>query len=257
VRSFVIVSFLALAPQAAFAEEPIVVIDPGHGGAKGGAKTLEGTYEKAIVLSVAKHAEALIEKSGARVVLTREGDRDVPLPDRIAIANKLSAQIFVSIHANSSPVSSRHGVETYILSPESSDDEAAAVVHLENEEGPLEDLEPGFGGTPPKENDLAFILGDLTRASAHRDSAGLAKLIQDRLGQVKSLAPSRGLRQAPFLVLRGATMPAALVEIGYLSHSKQGAALASSAVQKAAGEAIARAVIAFLAERRARGAEEP
>lgn len=242
------------APDAAAAKPALVILDPGHGGEKTGAKNAAGTAEKTIVLSVARHAEAALIKAGVAVELTRDGDRDVDLRDRVAMANGLAARVFVSIHANSSPVSARHGVETYILSPEASDEEAAAVVHLENEEG--ESVEGGFGGAAPKgEGDLGFILGDLARASAHQDSAALAKQIQDRLGSVKSLAPSRGLRQAPFLVLRGAQMPAVLVELGYLSNPRQGSALALSSVQKAAGEAIARGVLAFLGQQKARGAE--
>lgn len=244
---------LCLVSRVVFAAD-VVVLDPGHGGIKAGAHNAEGIAEKTIVLSVAKHAQTILEKAGVKVVLTRDSDRDVALPDRVAYANRIGARVFVSIHANSSPVTARAGAETYILSAEPSDDEAAAVVHLENEE-PAADAEGGFGGGAPAKDDLGFILGDLARASAHQDSAALAKQIQDRVGRIRSLAPSRGLRQAPFLVLRGAEMPAALVELGYLSHPRQGAALAMTSVQKSAGEAIAKGVLAFLENRKTRAAE--
>jgi N-acetylmuramoyl-L-alanine amidase len=237
-----LLALLVLAPSAA--EAPLVVIDPGHGGAKSGAKTADGTTEAAIVLSVAKHARRSLERAGFRVVLSRDSDRDVPLADRISLANRLGASAFVSIHANWSPVAARQGIETYILSPDASDDEAAALVHLENEEGPPH--EAGFGGEGPEASPLTAILGDLSRATAHKDSAAMAKRIQDRLGRVRGLGPSRGLRQAPFLVLRGAQMPAALVELGYLSSPGQGALLGGAALQQRAGDALAEALIGFL-----------
>ncbi|MCC7386383.1 MAG: N-acetylmuramoyl-L-alanine amidase [Deltaproteobacteria bacterium] len=248
---------LAIVGSAAgvLAEEdsrPLVVIDPGHGGSRAGARTVEGAQEKAIVLAVARHAARVLGKS-ARVVFTREEDRDVSLPERVALANRLGARVFVSVHANWSMVAARRGVETYILSAEASDHEALALVHLENEED--EGGEGGFGGAAPKNGgDLDFILGDLERTTAHQDSAALAKRIQDRLGRVRALGPSRGLRQAPFLVLRGAEMPAALVELGYLSNKSQGLALNSAAVQKETGRALAEAITAFLRERSLRRA---
>lgn len=243
--------FLAL---PAWAERPLVVLDPGHGGARLGAKNLEGVNEKAITWEVVKHAKKALEARGVEVLLTRDGDKDVPLSARVELANRSEALAFVSVHANWSPSASRLGVETYILSPDASDNEAAAVMHLENTEG--EEGEAPLKPDGPKEGapggDLGFIVSDLARMTAHQDSAGLAKLLQDRVSEVRALGPSRGLRQAPFLVLRGAKMPAALVELGYLSHPKQGAYLASASVNKAAGEAIATAIARFLEKKRAR-----
>lgn len=240
-------SVLATMVLCAVAQAPLIVLDPGHGGEKSGARTPAGVAEKQVTLAVAQRAGELLTAAGLRVVLTRTEDVDVPLADRVALANAQGAAVFVSIHANWSPVASRVGAETYILSPDASDGEAAAVVHLENEEeGGV--AEPGRGGE--KASDLDLILGDLARMEAHKDSAALAKLLQNKIAAVPGLGPNRGLRQAPFLVLRGAAMPAALVELGYLSSPRQGGVLASAAAQKGAGEAIAAAVRAFVARTR-------
>ncbi|MFO0726957.1 MAG: N-acetylmuramoyl-L-alanine amidase [Myxococcota bacterium] len=223
----------------------VVVLDPGHGGPKLGAKNGDGVHEKGITLEVVKHAKKALEARGIEVIVTRDSDKDVSLSARVELANKSEAAVFVSVHANWSPAPARLGVETYILSPDASDNEAAATVHLENteeEEGGIALPDSG----KDKGGDLGFIVGDLERMTAHQDSAALAKLLQERVSEVRALGPSRGLRQAPFLVLRGAKMPAALVELGYLSHPKQGGYLASPGVEKAAGEAIATAVAKFL-----------
>ena len=242
-------------PVAAVAA-PLAVIDPGHGGDRTGAQTAEGVTEKVIVLSVSRYAKAALERAGIRVSMTRDGDQNLSLRARTETANRLDAAVFVSVHANSAPVETRRGCETYVLSAQASDDAAAALVHLENaadEEtaGRFVNVEEFGGGVADRiarggSGDVDFILADLTRAATHRRSASLAKRLQTSLARVPVLAPSRGLRQAPFRVLRGARMPAALVEIGYLTHPRQGLALASKRTQRAAGEAIARGIIAFL-----------
>lgn len=251
---------LSILALCAVAAQPLVVLDPGHGGDKAGARTPAGVAEKTVTLAVAQHAQAALAASGVRVVLTRTEDVDVALADRVAHANAVGADVFVSVHANWSPVASRVGAETYILSPDATDGDAAAVMHFENdEEGgavpgtPVPGTPPtgsGGAGAAPGASDLDLILGDLARMEAHKDSAALAKLLQTKVAAVAGLGPNRGLRQAPFLVLRGAKMPAALVELGYLSSPRQGGVLASATAQKAAGEAIASAVKAFLARAR-------
>lgn len=218
---------------------PLVVLDPGHGGAQGGTKTADGVLEKQIVLQIARHARAALEKAGVRCVLTRGGDATLSLDARSGLAEARGADVFVSIHNNWAPVPERRGVETYILSAQASDEVSAALLHAENEALAHEEDEGGG-------SDLDFILGDLERASAHEGSARLAKRVQDALGKVRGLGPSRGLRQAPFRVLKGAKMAAALVEVGYLSHAAQGKLLSSAAGQRAAGRALAKGIRAFL-----------
>jgi N-acetylmuramoyl-L-alanine amidase len=237
--------------SSAFAGERVVVLDAGHGGRLPGTKTSAGVHESHIVLGIAKVAREALEKQGIRVIMTREEDKDVRLDDRVQIANGARASAFVSIHANSAPVPERLGSETYILSASASDDASAALVHMENEsESQGKDDEFGGGGGEERGSggDLDFILSDLQKMAAHKDSALLARTIQDQLGRVRGLLPSRGLRQAPFKVLRGAKMPAALVEVGYLTHPAQGALLATAYGQKLAGEALARGVQRFFKE---------
>ena len=225
---------------------PLVVLDPGHGGELPGARTAEGVAEKTIVLGVARHARAALEKAGVRVKMTRAGDQHVPLPARVRVANDVEADAFVSIHANSAPVETRRGCETYILSALASDDVSAAMIHLENDGEEARFTQEELFGGGRGNGDVDFILADLRRAATHKASARLAKSIQEGIGDVAALGPSRGLRQAPFMVLRGARMPAALVEIGYVTHPAQSKALATGWAQKAAGQALARGIVAFL-----------
>ncbi len=221
---------------------PIVVIDPGHGGAQPGTKTKTGVEEKALVLKVAKAVRAVLKKSGVKVVMTRTDDRTVALSARATLANRLGAKVFVSVHANSAPVAERRGAETYILSAEATDDVAiSALSQEEAEEGEDEESFGGGGG-----GDVEFILGDLERTRSHEDSARLAKKIQDRLGGVSGLRPSRGLRQAPFKVLRKAEMAAVLVEVGYLTNPQQSAFLVEARGQGQTGAAIARGILDYL-----------
>lgn len=236
-----------LVASAAEAKPAVVVLDPGHGGVHAGTVSKDGAREKDVVLRIARHAKAALEKAGHVVHLTREGDKTLALDARVARANAVGAAVFVSIHNNSAPVPHRRGVETYILSARASDEVAAALLHAEEAEA---HDEHGFGGGGGG-SDLDFILDDLDRSAAQEKSAALAKAVQDRLGKVRGLGPSRGLRQAPFRVLKQASMPAVLVEIGYLSHEAQAKLLASTRGQRAAGQALAKGIAAFLkAERR-------
>ncbi|MBI4820279.1 MAG: N-acetylmuramoyl-L-alanine amidase [Deltaproteobacteria bacterium] len=217
-----------------------VVLDPGHGGAKPGAKTSEGVYEKNIVLEIARSARSALESAGVPVVMTREGDAHLSLAERVGLANRVGARAFVSIHANWSPVSSRRGVEAYVVAAKVSEDTDVDLVRLENEE---EGVVPrAFGGA---DSDLTALLEDLERMGAHEGSAKLSSDIERELGGIAALGPARGLRQAPFAVLVGARVPAVLLEVGYLSHAAQGRELASLEVQRAAGRALARAILAF------------
>lgn len=234
------VLLVALLCSSAALAAPVVVLDPGHGGEQSGTKNADGIYEKQVVLRIARHAQKHLRAKGVQVVLTRGSDRKLSLGSRVALANAKGAQVFVSIHNNWAPVPQRRGVETYILSAHASDEVAASLLHAEEADEEAPDSQD-VGGS-----DLDFILGDLDRSAAHQGSARLAKCIQDRLGKAPGLGPSRGLRQAPFRVLKGAEMAAVLVEVGYLSHEVQGKYLASSGGQRVAGRAIARGVLAYL-----------
>ena len=231
--------------QAAVAA-PVVVLDAGHGGERPGAQAGD-ISEKSVTLAVAKHARAALVRAGVKVIMTRDRDEHVKLSKRIERANKSGAAAFISIHANSAPTTKRRGCETYILSAQASDDISAGLLHQENDGETIAEARFGGGAT----GDVQAIVSDLSRGATHEASARLAERVQASLGTVPPLGPSRGLRQAPFLVLRGAEVPAALVEIGYLSHPVQAQALSTPAVQRAAGAALARGIIAFVQDKTA------
>ena len=225
---------------------PLVVLDPGHGGNEPGARAPSGNIlEKRVVLSIAFLTANELRDRGYRVVLTRESDEDLALGARVGMANRRGAAVFVSIHANSAPVPQRRGVESYILSAEASDARTAQL--LKKEEGGHT-----HGRRRSTSGDLSAILGDLAHTQAHADAARLARRIQDSLGQVNGLKPSRGLRQAPFAVLKGARMPAVLVELGYLTNPEQARFLAKPSGQRKTAEHLAKGIVSFLRRRRTR-----
>jgi len=208
---------LVLAPGiavAAPAEPPVdrfdtVVVDAGHGGEDEGARGPRGTLEKELVLGLAKGLAARLEARGLRVVLTRERDEFVPLEQRTAIANDARGDLFLSIHANASPDPSVHGTETYFLALDASDEGAAQVASRENQ---------AFSrGAAIAAVDDPFIslIGDMIATDHLRESNDVARIVQRELGQ--TALKSRGVKQALFVVLTGVQMPAALVEIGFIT----------------------------------------
>ncbi len=227
-----------------------VVLDPGHGGHQSGTRSEDGVPEKKIALAVAKHLRTMLVAKGVRVVMTREADLAVSLDERVRVADRAEADVYVSIHANYAPVGERRGAETYILSALARDEVARSVTVRENEEDGASppqggDVRPrGEGKLPTKDIDL--ILDDLRRGVAHEGSARLARRIQDRLELVLGLRPGRGLRQAPFKVLKGVQAPAVLVELGYLSNRAQAAFLSSPAGQRASARALFFGIWRFL-----------
>jgi len=189
-----------------------VVIDPGHGGRDGGAVGPDGTKEKDLVLVIAREIKRLIEqKIGVRVLLTREGDYFVPLEERNRIASSAGADIFVSIHANSTQRPSVRGVETFFMSLEASDEEAMAAAEAENSVVLFEGKDVSMDG------DLAAILFDMAQTEHMEDSSRFAKALHGNIKRSLDTA-DRGVKQAPFIVLAGATMPAVLVEVGFMSN---------------------------------------
>ncbi len=241
----VLVAFVATVAPGRAATRPLVVLDPGHGGSEAGTRSKTGILEKNVVLSIAHLTAAQLRSLGYRVSLTRSTDTHMSHGARVKVANRRSAAVFVSIHANWAPVKQRRGIESYILSAEASDKRTAAL--LRQEEGASR-----AAGHRGNEGDLSAILGDLAQTRAHADAARLARRIQDSLGGLKGLKPSRGLRQAPFAVLKGARMPAVLVELGYLSNPDQARYLSTSQGQREAAVRLAKGIASFLRRRRPR-----
>jgi len=231
-------------PALAEQQAPLVVVlDPGHGGRwpHDGAHGGRGLHEKMIALQVAQKTKERLEAQGATVILTRDADEDISLTDRVRIANEAGADVFLSIHCNSMETREdrkvTRGVETYFLSPDPTDAEARMLAQLEN---------GGPDAVPlPRANDaVTGILNDLALGQARNDSAVLAQIVQRQM--VKGTrAQSRGVRQAPFLVLSGTRMPSVLVEIGFISHPREGRMLSRDRYQRRVAQALAAGVRDF------------
>lgn len=216
----------------------VVVLDAGHGGSEAGTERY-GHQEKAITLGIARSAAAALRAQGHVVVLTRKDDRILSLERRVELAHRSQADAFVSIHVNASPARSRRGTETYVASVWSNELAESLVAREESQAwaaSPEPSLAPGADG----------IVADLSRQGAHRAAARLAAAVQAAVSALDGAGPGRGLRQAPFYVLRKARVPAILLEAGYLSHPEQAAFLASDAGQEAVGQAVARGIDRFL-----------
>ncbi len=231
--------FMALTTYA----EPLVVVDPGHGGPKGGAVGPKGELEKTVALSVSLLVKQQLEKQlGARVKLTREKDDDVTLAKRVALANSLQPDVFISIHLNSMPTKKlrkeSEGIETYFLSASASGENARKVAARENAEVELQ-------STGTSRDTLSIILADLQRSEMHADSSRLAYALQQSL-ILDTGAQDRGVQQAPFYVLTGLAAPAALIEIGFLSHPKESESLLEASYQLKIANAIVKGIGRFL-----------
>jgi len=243
---------LCLPASSRAAERPArIVVDPGHGGDQGGATSPTGLLEKDVSLQVAHRVREHLEKElGAHVLMTRDEDQSLPLPERVEFANKQRPDLFVSIHCNAMPTRRTRarvqGIETYFLSASASNATARAAADRENAEAPAA---RGARG----DSTLAFILHDLARTEAHQDSSRLAYAIHQKLIAATG-GSDRGVLQAPFYVLNGVEAPAVLVEIGYISHPEEGGRLARAEYQERLATAITEGVRVFLAEVRRRDA---
>ena len=217
----------------------LIVIDPGHGGSDSGAVG-NGLKEKNVVLATSKKLGVLLTKRGYKVLYTRSTDVFINLRSRTAFAAKRNADMFISIHANAAPNANSalkmSGVETFFLSPARSERSKNAAA-LENR-GDLEDM-----NTFSKQTFLNFLNREKIISSNK-----LAIDIQSyMLSSVKKSFSSRdgGVREAPFWVLVGATMPAVLVEMGYITHPQEGKNLGKSAYQDRIAQGIANGVDAY------------
>ena len=233
-RALAFVAAFALALSARAGDPPVhpIVVDPGHGGADFGAKGAGGVLEKDLTLAVARRLAAELRARKLPVLLTRDSDVFIPLSERTAIANRAEARFFVSIHGNSAPEAEIAGSETYFLSVEASDDEAMRVALVENDVY-------GQAGTAADSRDVVGqVLGDLIRTEHLRESSDLAATIQRSLAKLPD-GTSRGVKQAPFVVLTGTNMPAALVEIGFVTNAAEAKRLGQKAAQVRLAEALA------------------
>ncbi|MFB0527997.1 MAG: N-acetylmuramoyl-L-alanine amidase [bacterium] len=209
-----------------------IVIDPGHGGKDPGAIGPRGTKEKDVVLKIAhKLAKELHKNLKTRVILTRYHDIFLPLAERTAIANREKADLFISIHCNASLKSRTKGFEIYFLSDEASDEEAQAVANMENAVMALEER-------TEERNELSSILWSLAMNEFMNESSEVCSLISSEVDSNLGTVENRGVKQAGFTVLRGAKMPAILVEAAFISNRSGEKRLRSSKFQKELVEAV-------------------
>jgi N-acetylmuramoyl-L-alanine amidase len=220
------------------ASRPLVVLDPGHGGRDPGAIGKSGTHEKTVVLAAAQELRRVLEASGrCRVAMTRSTDRFIPLGDRVEFARKREAALFVSLHADSAP--GARGASVYTLG-ESSDALSTALARREN----LADRAGGLR-LPSVSPEVQAILLSLMRAETRAGSARMARLVVEELGEDVPLLPNTH-RQAGFVVLKAPEIPSVLVEMGFLSHPLDEAALKRPDHRAKVARAIGRAVLGWL-----------
>jgi N-acetylmuramoyl-L-alanine amidase len=224
----------------------IIVIDPGHGGIEQGAVGPTGLREKDVTLDLARRLKTSLEKNeDISVVLTRDEDRLVGLDERTAIANHNRATLFLSIHLNASRRTTARGAETYFLSTEATDDEARTLAALENRASGVDEKSVYSGNGDS--SDLDLVLWDLAQNQYLAESSVLAESMQRHLNELTG-TPDRGVRQAPFRVLMGATMPAILVEAGFVSNPKEEERFKVLGYRNQVVSAMAAAVRDFLAD---------
>ena len=215
-----------------------IVIDPGHGGHDTGTIGPTGLEEKDLVLDVALRLGKLIEqKLGAQVVYTRTDDTFVPLEERTAIANQAKADLFISIHANSSEDSGARGIETFYLNLTDSE-EARRVAAREN------------ALAQASIHDLQSLVEKIARNEKIDESRELATEVQTglahRMQRVSRNQRNRGVKRAPFVVLLGANMPSILTEIGFISNPADEAALKKSEQRQRVAEGLLAGITHYL-----------
>ncbi|MBN2379080.1 N-acetylmuramoyl-L-alanine amidase [candidate division WOR-3 bacterium] len=225
-------------PQAR--KKLLIVVDPGHGGKDPGAIGKKGTKESEMVLDVSKRLKKLLEAQGHTVLLTREEDKHVPLADRTKFANQKKADLFLSIHFNANNSSSPNGFETYFLGSHRL--EYAKNVALRENASLKYDI--GEKAYDPDEV-LNDIIATLLTNKFQKESEELAGCIQDA-SVAKTGFANRGLNQAGFYVLKGCSMPAVLVEGGFLSNPSEEAKIRESSYRQKVAEGIAGGVSKYV-----------
>ena len=235
---------IPLPPRRPGTQVPVVAIDAGHGGIDPGAIGVSGLFEKTVTLSVALLLRDILEATGEyEVFLTRDDDTFLRLRERVQLAREADADLFISLHADSTEGDSIiRGASVYTLSDRASDQEAAMLAARENRADAL-----GQIALDPDDDMMAEILIDLSQRLTQNESNLLAELMVEHLGEATRLLPNRAHRVAGFAVLKAPDVPSVLVEMGYLSNAEDEALLASEAHQQAIAESIADAVESYFA----------
>ena len=218
-------------------ERPLIVVDAGHGGVDPGATGASGIYEKDLMLVYAKELARRLEASGRyQVLMTREDDVVVPLRNRVEIAQLAEADLFVSLHANTHSKSSVIGASVYTISSRASDAEAEALAAKENQA----DVVAGVTFLTENE-DVREILMDLIRRETVNLSKNFANLLVGELGKSTEMLRNSH-RYAGFVVLKSASVPSVLVEVGYLSNPAEERLMRTKGHQRKVSAALLRAI---------------
>lgn len=223
-----------------------IIIDAGHGGKDPGAMGRGGMKEKIITLKIARYLEESLKADlkGTVIVMTRPRDSFVELSRRAEIANGYLKEgangVFISIHVNASLSPKTSGFETYFLSQNPTNEEARNTAALENDVVVYEEKKG------KKFMDADYIEAMMLTTQIQKESSLLADSVQKGMGDIISPKKSRGVRKADFFVLRGALMPAVLVEVGFITHKKESLSLMDGEYQKRIARGIAGGVVRFM-----------
>jgi N-acetylmuramoyl-L-alanine amidase len=228
----------AVFPPQPLSPAPLVVIDPGHGGRDPGTRAANGIAEKDLALQIALRLGRELKAAGVRAELTRTDDRFLSLAERTAIANRAHADLFISIHLNSSPDTDTTGIETYYLN-NTTDRATIRLARMENS--------GEAGAAISRQPDLHYILTDLRQGDKANEAESLSQMIEVEAAAAMAAASGArvndlGARRGPFYVLVGAEMPSVLVECGFLSNPGEAQRLTSAGYQAGLAKGIARAV---------------
>jgi N-acetylmuramoyl-L-alanine amidase len=227
-----VIALVGLCGAASAGGKRQVVIDPGHGGSNAGAKG-PGLHEKQLTLAIATQVGDRLRARGVDVHFTRTGDRTLTLRQRVAVADRLDADVFVSIHANASAERTQRGFETFVLSARGIDIDGRALRSDTR-------TRPGVDPTSPQSS----VTSSVALPAQGPDPPRASAITPARRGS----SHDRGVRQDSHHVLLGAKMPAILVEVGFLDHPVEGRELATPAVQSKIADAIAEAISDQLAD---------
>lgn len=212
----------------------VVIIDPGHGGKDPGAIGPTGLREKEVTLGIALYLEKLLKNAGISTYLTRSKDEFVYLENRTNFANQKNGFVFVSLHANSvlNHRPSAKGIETFVLSSKYIGASARDVADRENR---------ASRAHPEVDTDLALIIADLEESANIKYSLNFAEIVQKKLAKYLKLE-NRGVKQAPFVVLKGANMVAVIIEVGFISNPKEEKLLKTNKFRENAAQALFEAI---------------
>lgn len=215
-----------------------IVVDAGHGGKDPGAIGPSGAYEKTIVLDIARRLKNRLEAKGVQVIMTRDGDEFISLQERTEIASRVNPDLFVSIHANSSPARSARGMEIYYL---------RYMTAAEKEEPQIQSNRKAMfrtmkmTGESKELNDIVFdMLYDYKQAESRR----LAEYVVDNATRMVQ-ANGRGSKTAGFFVLKNTLVPAILVEAGFLSNRQEEERLLDARYRQDLADALAETILRY------------